>query len=715
MKQTNKNHIRLRFAIIIAMMVALSAFAAVRLHKTAILNATTWNLKSDSIYTRQTNLPPERGKILTDSGTVLAATLFYYTARIDWKQVQPKKGKEVNDTLLKYLPALADSLSAFEADLFKSKNITNAVPRSPKQWSDELLAQAKKHENRSYRLFPSLTHNEFKRLKSFPFLKKGRGSGFYYESLPKRVKPYGLMASRSVGTVNNDPQSGMHGRTGLESALDSLLYGTPGVKERVQLTSSVVEWESTPAIPGYDITTTINVHIQDIVENELLAVAKEHNAKWASCILMEVATGEIKAISNIEWNDSLQTYIEGSNNAVKGVEPGSIVKPISMMVALENGTVTDINKRMSTSAIDFGSRVLSDEHGRSGGLTPLQIIETSNNPGISRITLEAYKDKPDGFRQKLQEMGFFEPLHTGISGEEVPKFKVLGNKVYDRSDLANMSFGYTTHIPPMHTLAMYNAIANNGKFVRPHLVKKLSRDGEPDSIIPASAFEGKQVCTPENAQKLRMMLHEVVWGNGGTARGYFAGTKIGYVRDDDVEIAGKTGTANIYNPKTKCYDKGRNRVSFCGFFPYKNPKYSCIVVMNEPNCGAPASCGFVLKSVARKLWAFGLLDNKRSIDKIKNSLHDVATLFATLSASRNKSFNRDLGIGSCREYTRPGATAPGTVPNVVGMGLREAVRRLEDEGVNVSFSGTGFVSSQSPGAGAAITHGSRVALKLSRG
>lgn len=699
MKNTNKRHILLRYLVVIGMILLLSVMIVYNMLNISVVQAKEWNNKADSLLTKETKLEPERGKILSDNGSVLAANLNFYTARIDWK-VERFDSK----AFLKDLNALCDSLAAFKPG-----------KKSSAEWKKDLMHQFETKKSSVYPLFTGLTHAQFVRLKSFPFLKLNRNhNGFYSDPFVKRVKPYGSMAARSIGNISEDEiHGGQHGRSGLEMALDSLLYGVPGVKRRIQLTNKIVDWESTPAVHGYDITTTINVQMQDIVENELYKMCKETKTEWATCVLMEVATGEIKAISNLELNDDGTDYFEGVNNAVLGYEPGSVMKPISMMVALEDGIVGDINSSSVPTGSFWEKYKISDHTGLSA-LSPKQIIEMSSNIGISKLILRKYESNPGGFRERLEQMGFFDDFKSGIGGEQTPIIRKIGNTQTDRLELTRMSYGYSTLIPPLHTLAIYNAIANDGKYVRPHLVKKLTLPGTNiDSIIPVTYIR-KQVCSPENAEKLREMLHEVVWGNRGTARKY--------VQDNNVEIAGKTGTAYIVNEKIRDYNTEVKRLTFCGFFPYKAPKYSCIVVMNGANRGAGASSGIVLKNIATKMYARGLLGPNDNLDSSSTPKRDVTshiqfeknpTFYGTAQSSRVAYIKNFVSSAKAKLFTNHTADQKSGVPNVTGMNLRDAINCLEKLGLNVRFNGAGRVVGQSLSAGSLFNRNDIITLKLS--
>ncbi len=687
-KSRNKRNILFRYEVVIAVLLIFAALILAELVRTTVVQADLWNKKAEDLVRAEIPIIPSRGKILADNGSILAADVTFYNACIDFKS-EGFKEKSFRDSL----PKLSEALAKFKPG------------KTAQEWADALNKQLKTRHNRAFTLFTKLSDNEVKELRKLPFLNLRRNhSGFYTTSVKVRTKPYGSMASRSIGNVGENSNREIHGRSGLEMALDTFLYGKAGIAESVQITTGMTRMVREAAVPGYDITTTINVELQDIVEEQLEKMCIETDAKWGTCVLMEVATGEIKAISNLEWNDKAKGYVEGVNHAVLGYEPGSVVKPISMMVALEDGLVSDIDKPIATGyEVIYEGRKIKDPHGGKA-LTPRQIIETSSNIGMSKIitsgfaTDKGYAKEPGRFRDRLEEMGFFEPFNSGISGEQVPTVRRLGNRKADRVALTRMCYGYTTLIPPLRTLAMYNAIANDGKYVRPHLVKKFSRDGKTDSIVPVTYIR-QQVCDSVNAAKLRIMLRDVVWGEHGTARHF--------VQDPYVEIAGKTGTC--FTNEGGAYTNTR-RLSFCGFFPYDKPKYSCIVVMLRANRGAAASSGMVLRNVARKMYANGFLGTEAKSEPEKNP--QSAVFYATNNNESSKQISSNFNITGARTFANPKQPQNGGVPNVKGMNIREAINMLERAGLSVVIDGNGYVASQSIEPGASFKRGQQIKLQL---
>lgn len=694
MKQNNKSHIMWRYALIIGFTLVFVVLIVGQLVRTTIVDAPHWNERAHAMTSVLDTIPPERGRIFADNGTVLAATVEFKTARIDFRAAKFSE-KEMR----MYLPMLCDSLAA----MFPN--------RSAARWRELLEAQLNKDpkkRSRAYPIAPRLTKEEYERVASFPYFRDvRRDKVIYADSDPRRRKPYGKMAARSIGNVAESTVSGKvfyHGSSGLEKSLDSLLFGEPGLRQRIPLTNRIDYFPVVPAKPGWDVTTTINVEIQDILEEELYNMCVETNSQWATAVLMEVQTGEIKAISNLEWKDEVGDYIETTNNAVMGYEPGSVMKPISMLVALEDGIVSDPEQIIVTgkSWSYAGGKPITDSHGM-GSMPVRRVIESSSNVGMAKIIVKKYGDNPRGFRDRLAELGFFEPLHTGIAGEQVPYVAVLGNKNWDKIALSRMAYGYTTRIPPMCTLAVYNAIANDGRYIRPHLVKKLSRQGSPDSVLyqGADKYIREQLCRPENAAMLRAMLYDVVWGEYGTAK---------VLRDDRVKIAGKTGTC--YDIIGGAYNPGKKRLAFCGFFPYEKPKYSCIVLMSHADRGAARCSGMVLKNVALKLYSRGLLDNSSNFrDEKRPGTYGKRGVMYALAARPNFSGLYIKSDGLAR-YEAPKTMPDTLVPSVIGMGLDEAVNTLERRGINVGFTGVGYVAGQSIKPGSHFKAGDKIMLTL---
>ena len=687
-KRKNRDYIMGRYIFIMVGIILVAIAVAVRLFSTTVIHAAEWEAKAESLN-RTRVVEPERGKILADDRTVLAANVNFYVPRLDLRSEGIKE-----DTLMRYLKPLCDSLAVI------------SPYRTARQWEEQISdAYTHRYTKRGVRSFPignKLTYSQLQRMKKFPFIKLGSSkSGFYYEEQPRRCNPYGRMAARSIGKIAYDTvKRRVAGSSGLERALDDLLYGAPGEASSAQYANSIGLWEHKPAKKGYDVLTTINVALQEIVEQELSAVCKSSEADWGTAVLMEVNTGEIKAISNLKYYPKIDDYMEGENHAVMGYEPGSVMKPISMMMALEDGIVSDLDATIATghSFAYAHARPITDSHGMAS-MRIRDVIAYSSNIGMAKIILRRYESQPGMFHHRLREMGFFDPLNIGISGETVPVVDSVGNKNWDRVKLSRMAYGYSTLIPPICTLAMYNAIANGGRYVRPRLVQRFMREGEPDSIVPLTYIRD-QVCTPGNARKLAEMLRNVVeYGTGKS------------LRNDQVAIAGKTGTC--YVTEVGRGYSSKKRLSFCGFFPYENPKYSCIVVMEGANCGAARSSGTVLKNVALKLYSLGMLNNVSDFYASEQKSTTRPTFFATAAdRSSNSKLVASAGIKELKRFRSPRNVPDGEVPEVIGLGAREAISRLEAAGLKVKLHGYGYVARQSVRAGTKAEKGTLVELTL---
>ena len=399
-------------------------------------------------------------------------------------------------------------------------------------------------------------------------------------------------------------------------------------------------------------------------------------------------------------------YVETVNNAVQGYEPGSVVKPLSMMIALDDGVVRPhdvVNGHDGVFRYPAGMKVrpITDTHGRAS-MTATEAMKYSSNIGLSEIILRGYERNPDEFVQRIYKSGFMEPFDLCIPGAARPTIRHLKSTVQDRINLTRMSYGYTTKIPPIYTLALYNTIANDGQFVKPRLVKELIRDGVTDTVFDISYIR-KQACKPETARALRNMLYAVVNDDDGTGR---------RARSKKVTIAGKTGTVRTIGSDGK-YET-RYRITFCGFFPYENPQYSCIVLLGKPNLpGMPSAgyyCGGVLKKIAETLYSMGRLDVPMDIPSDSTSVRSPAILKGDIAETRQ--VLQHLGVRGDVTQCRDMEAYCDSMPDVCGMGARDALYILEREGLNVNIQGRGKVVEQSIPSGKVIQPGTTVILKL---
>ncbi len=708
--------------VIVWIPVLLLTFAIiVMLVNTTIIHADDWNKKGNIALYDSIVTTPMRGEIYASDGSILATNLNYYNVAIDFKTPR--------FDIIAYnrgIDSLADSLAYYY------KN------RTREEWKDMLKAPLeKKRSQRSscYTLVRKVPAKEVERIRNFPFFRTSPNTnktGFKKDKVIVRTYPFGDMAKLSIGRVGEIDEPGdsvkrnrpiVRGVSGLERALDSLLYGKEGVAYKEMMTKHAAYYGRRDPVNGYGVTTTIDITMQDILEQELGSMLLECQAKWGTAIIMDVETGDIKAISNLEPDTIHGGLVEAMNRTVLAYEPGSTMKVFSMAVAINEGYAFPINRVYQIGrAYSYLGHTIPDTHSPAE-LRVSQFMAYSSNIGMVKLSMPNYQDDPNKFRENLRKLGVFEKFNTGIARERRPYIPTLQNNKGGRLSLSRMVFGYNVMMPPLYTCAFYNAIANGGKFVRPRLVKGLKLPDGTDSIIPVSYIR-EQMLTPEKNEVLKQMLHDVVWAEGGTAP---------RLKDDIIEIAGKTGTCNIALERPpKKYDKdgnelpqppfkggymkGHNRVTFCGFFPYSHPKYTVLVMFEDPRGvakGPQYNCGQVLKNVAYKLYSRGMLDNESDYMAAGSANDNSPTIYASHNSKRSATLCREYGITHPRVISPPAITTrPSAVPDVRGLGVREAVVILETAGLNVRFTGSGYVSSQSIAPGTLVAPGEKITLNL---
>lgn len=707
-KGGNKYRIFIRYGVITGAFLLMAFGIIWNMFRTTVVEASAWNERAEKQLSRIDTIAPERGSILAANGNILACNVKVCDIKIDLRHNKIKRMNKA--ALTTKLDSLADTLDLIYPRFDPQK--ADAATKKAKSWRVRFHDEIEKDPDRRTRSLTIARHRpleEFDSARKLVFIRDFKGAGFrcpmYKEEHSRRIYPYGKMANRSIGRVHEVVKDStkrkgeIHGYSGLEKDLDSLLYGKPGYAKQVPLTKGYGTWVTTPPTPGYDLLTTIDIDLQDIVEESLQDICSETNCEWGTAILMEVSTGEIKALSSIErMTDG--SYGEALNRAVLPYEPGSVIKPISMMIAFEDGIVKSVNQTVDCSPFQR----TSDPHAPTIK-TMKQVIEMSSNTGIARIIFQRYANDPAKYHDRLASIGFFDRINSGIAGEQIPQVRRLeaqnskGQPITLLSrhlDLARQAYGYNTMIPPLYTLAYYNAIANQGRLVRPHLVRAL-RSEKGDSIIPISYIRDR-ICSPETAEKVKQCIHEVVWGEHGTAR---------LVRDDRVKIVGKTGTA--FPVEKGQYNAAKRRFAFAGFFPYEVPKYSCMVlVQGAAGLSANRTSGQVMKQIALKMNARGMLmDTPHLRDGASGDRPTIAASFGNDSQKIASTLSQPVKQAKAKkDYPS------GKVPDVTGYDLRSAVNLLESRGLNVSIQGAGRVVSQSIAPGTEAVRGRKISIRL---
>lgn len=704
----NQKNIMLRFSFIILVMVLIGIAIICKAGIIMFAERQYWKDVADRFVKENVTVSPTRGNILSSDGQLMASSLPEYKIYLDFKA-----GGEVKDSLLMlYMDSICKGLHQIFPD--KSKAEFRAH-----------ILKGRKKGSRSYLLYPKrISYIQYKEAKRLPVfnLNKYKG-GFHEQTFNQRKKPFGSLAMRTLGDMYADIEQGA--KNGLELSYDSILKGKDGITHRQKVMNKYLNIVDIPPVDGCDIITTIDVGMQDIAEKALVDKLKELKASVGVAILMEVQTGDIKAIVNMtRGNDGI--YREVRNNAVSDMmEPGSTFKTASLMVALEDGKITpDQPVETGTGVYRMHGAQMKDHNWHRGGygtITATQALMVSSNIGISRLIDDNYHNAPEKFVQGLHRLGIATPLHLDIPGAGDPVIRMPNKNNWSRTALAWMSIGYETQIPPISTLAFYNAIANNGVMVKPRFVKAIVKDGQVVDEIPTEILN-PAIASPKTIQEIQVMLEKVV----SEGLGKQAGSK-------QFHVSGKTGTAQVSQGRSG-YTNGLRRylVSFCGYFPSEAPKYSCIVAIQKN--GYPASgggmAGPVFHNIAERVFAKHLAQNIKEakdstsilIPDVKNGdvgeAHYVLNRIQVHSSGASEASvgekpvwgsatsNPDNILFSKRELH------PNQVPSVIGMGAKDAVYLLEGLGLKARLTGVGKVKSQSIPAGNTLHKGQTIQLRL---
>jgi cell division protein FtsI (penicillin-binding protein 3) len=695
----------------------------VKIFQISLVEGAQWREEGSKVVKSNITISPMRGNIYSCNGELMATTEYEYRIYMDFWADGMKK-----DTLSKYIKPLSSELAKnfpektcdqYESHIWKGwknreeeENRINSGIKGVKKKREYLLLDRK------------LNYLELQILKSMPFFRKRstNHSGLINRRFVKRLNPYGTLALRTIGDVYGNYSR--EGKNGLEMQYDSLLRGTPGLGTQRKINGRMVIENDVDPVDGKDIVSTIDVEIQDITEKSLMRKLKELDAESGTAVVMEVATGEIKAITNLDRVRE-GVWKEINNHAVADeLEQGSTFKIASMMVALEDGAVHPSDTIYAYHGeFKYADKRMTDhniKHGGYGIITASQAIRYSSNIGVARLILKAYENCPERYVDGLYKLGLTEPLNLEIPGAGKAKIKKPGNKKSDwsKTTLPWMSFGYETQIPPIYTLTFFNAIANDGKMVRPYFVREIRQNGAVDEYREPVVIR-KKICSSKTLEAIREMLLDVVESKDGTGKP---------VKSEYVRIAGKTGTAQI-NRGQSGYSNKEHRVSFCGYFPADAPQYSCIVVIFKPRNGYPSGgtmSGDVFKRIAEEVNARKKqLDIREALpDTLHSPLpcvqagmyHPAEYLMRKLDVSyeEQKITSPWMSVGlqkdkiaiSNREVTA------NVVPNVKGMGAKDAVYLLEERGLRVNLSGRGSVREQSLHAGSRILRGQTIVLTL---
>ncbi|TLX77450.1 PASTA domain-containing protein [Labilibacter sediminis] len=700
---TIKRDITWRVGVIYLALVVLAVVVFGKVVYLQVVEGEEWRSKEAKLTSKEREIEANRGNILASDGRKLACSVPSYRLYMDLM------AHGLKDEIFN---ANVDSLGICLSKFFKDKS-ASAYKRS--------LVDARQKGKRYYRIHRRrISYTELKEVKKFPIFRLGKNvGGFIPEQIDQRKQPFGILASRTIGKLYEEKEKG--GMVGLERAYNEVLKGKNGVNTFTRISGRWVPEEVMPPKNGNDILTSLDIEIQDVAESSLRQQLIKHNAHHGIAILMEVQTGEIKAIANLHRR-SAGVYIEDYFNYAIGEasEPGSVFKLASVMVALEDGMINlDDSIETGNGVCKFYDRTMRDSHlGGYGIITHRQVFEKSSNVGISKMVVEHYKSNPKKFVDRLYSMGLNKKNGLEIKGEDDPMIKYPNSKSWSGVTLPWMSIGYEVKMTPLQTLTFYNAVANNGKTMKPFFVKGVYRHGE-----LVESYEPKvlnpSICSLSTIDKVHELLVGVV--ENGTAKN---------IKNSNYKIAGKTGTAQIAKGKDG-YKKGgvEYQASFVGYFPADRPKYSCIVVVNGPSNNVYYGnlvAGTVFKDIADRVYASGFDMLKERVKENPTSgvmpyskggtKEDLATVFEKLQVTVDGQEVESNWISTTAQEHKVNfkrkSFAEGLVPSVRGLGAKDAVCLLENMGLKVIVSGRGKVVQQSIAAGSRIKSGTRIIIKL---
>ncbi len=615
-------------------------------------------------------IPANRGNVYSSKGNLLATSIPKYDIRLD--ALTPS-----NKTFEKYLKPLCDSLSKYSK-------------KSSGYYQNE-IRKARANKNRYFLIARNIGYSDYIRLRNFPMLRLGAyKGGLIVEQTTKREHPMGGIAQRSIGYERFDDEGNVT-RAGIDGAYGiKYLRGKDGKRAKQQIGKGqwkpIVDYNQIDPKDGYDVYTTIDVNIQDIAHHALLEQLEKYKADHGCVVVMETKTGEVKAISNLGRN-SEGYYYERLNYAIgESHEPGSTFKLMALTAALEDKVIdtSDVVDTEKGVVYFYGKPVRDSHHGGYGKITVSKAFEVSSNTGVVKAIDKAYSKNPEKFVDRLYKMNLNNKLDLPIIGEPQPTIPDprIKNKRWSGIALQWMAFGYGVQFTPLQTLTFYNAIANDGEMVKPQFLKEVK---EFDKVVVPFEKEvlNKQICSKETIKKVQQLLKNVVEKDHGTGHRLYS---------ENFSMAGKTGTCQKnYRDKEKL-----NYISsFVGYFPADNPKYSCIVVIHEPDksvgyYGADVS-GPVFKKIAQKIFTdTPIVDEVESLD--------------VNYATSEKEYE---------SYYKATQTYKTIMPSVVGLPAMDAVALLENMGLKVKMFGVGVVKKQSIDKGQKISKNQTIVLENS--
>jgi cell division protein FtsI (penicillin-binding protein 3) len=665
-----------------------------------------WRSMSNKQHLKYMDIDAERGSIYSEDGNMLSTSIPVFDIYVDFAAdgLRERDGKRFYKNL--------DSLSICLAKLFKD--------RSASSYKKLLLANYKK-KLRYYSLKKKISFEDYQALRDFPLVREGRNkSGFIVEVKDNRVNPYVLLANRTIGLSRGDTSRNV----GLERSYDSVLKGQTGQKLMRYTAGTYVPVDGAEIQPknGKDVITTINTYIQDVAENALLKMMEQNSSIHGSCIVMEVKTGKIKAIANLGKRPDGSYWEDYNYGFGMRTEPGSVFKLATLTALLEDkyvdtGTIVDCEGGRK----NFYGLNITDSHLGTGKISVKEAFAISSNVAFAKLADEYYHNQPSKFYDHLHKLRLDRNSGIDIVGAPRPYIKKPTSKYWAKTTIPFMAHGYEELETPLNLLMLYNAVANNGKMMKPYLVNSINdMSGEIETFEPQVLVD--KICSDETLGKLKGCLRAVIEDEHGT----------GHALESNLyAIAGKTGTA-VSAQDNRGYNKGAKiyQSAFMGYFPADDPVYSIgVVIQNSSESkhvyGASVS-GPVFKEVADRLYA-SMVGKKyfdpnevpadNNLYKFYGMKKDVNNILDEFKYNETDSATSKWSMGFLQDNNAKLVSdhiseAPKTVPDVKGMGLKDAVFVLENMGLKVFASGRGKVIYQSLAENTAFNKGETIKLQL---
>ena len=664
-----------------------------------------WRSMSDSLHQKFEEIEAERGTIYSEDGQMLSTSIPQFDVFIDFGAdgLREQNGKKFRENL--------DSLSDCLSNLFKDKTANEYK---------QLLQQGYNDEDRHFEFKKNISFRTYQQLIKFPLIKLGKNkSGFVLDEKTTRLNPYKLLAYRTIGLDRENAQ-----KIGLEQTYDSVLKGRTG-KRLVRYIAGgasipINDYEIEPET-GKDIVTTLDIFIQELTENALMKMMQFKEATNGCALVMETKTGKIKAIANLGRTEN-GNYTENFNYAINPSEPGSTFKLVTMLSLFEDKKIdlnTVVNLQGGVWNINGKTVKDSEVHGRNE-VTAKQAFELSSNVGMAKMVIDKYASNPNQFIQHIHKLHLDTLTGIDITGERNPVIHTPGSKMWSAIALPWMSFGYNVSITPLQTLMLYNAIANNGKMMKPYLLNAIKDEGVVIKQFEPTVIE-KNICNNNTLQQLKACLEGVC--TNGTAKDLF--------KNSAYKVAGKTGTAKV-SEGSMGYNSGIYQSSFAGYFPAENPQYTIVVVIkNKPGCsniyGSQVAAP-VFKEISDRLYisnirkttfitqssikdSFNILQSSGNKNDVQQVLQKLKVSITNVTATANELIDISGNSSNVIAIKRAN-NKTNTMPFLKGLTLKDALKISENLGLKVSVKGIGKVAEQSIGAGQFIAKGQTINILL---